>query len=68
MLATLQTGNASADVIGAIAFEFDGDTYVVEGRDAVGNAYATSAVIQLTGVTDITGLSTTAAATVIDIT
>lgn len=55
-----------------IAFEFSGNTYVVQGTDssATGGGaitYATEAVVELTGVTGITGLSATAAANVIDI-
>lgn len=55
-----------------IAFEFSGNTYVVQGVDSsvIGGGaitYATEAVVELTGVTGITGLSATAAANVIDI-
>lgn len=67
LLTTLVSANTTANVLGVLAFEFNGNTYVVEGSDTTGDAYTTSVVVELTGVTGITGLSTTAAANVIDI-
>jgi hypothetical protein len=69
LLTTLVAGGTAgtAEVLGSLAFQFNGNTYVVEGSDTAGDAYVTSVVVQLTGVTGITGLSTTAAANVIDI-
>ncbi len=62
--ATLTDADDIASSIGF--FQFNGNTYVVEEtntRNAAGSATATSSsVIELTGVTDISGLATTAAA------
>ena len=63
-----------SDVRATMVFEFGGDTYVVQTREydsdataAVTDASTTEAVVKLVGVTGITGVSTTAAANVIDI-
>lgn len=67
LLATLIVDDADAEY-GTLAFQFNGDTYVVHGSDAVTEAtYATNVVVKLVGLTGITGVSTTAAANVIDI-
>jgi len=51
-----------------VAFEFDGNTYVVYGDDADSdNTYATEAVVELTGVTGITAISATEALNVIHV-
>ena len=64
---TIATGATSTK---SIAFEFSGSTYVITGTttDASDSeTYATDSIIELDGLTSITGLSTTAAANVIDI-
>jgi len=67
LLATLIVDDADAEY-GTLAFQFNGDTYVVHGSDSVAEAtYATNVVVKLVGLTGITGVSTTAAANVIDI-
>ena len=66
---TAQDATATATV----AFEFDGNTYVVQGSDTdagVGDTtivYQTDAVVELIGLTGVTGLNATAAANVIEI-
>ena len=56
------TVTAAADVV-AVAFEFGGNTYIVEGTETgvATDAYTTTAVIELAGVTGFT-MDTTAAA------
>jgi len=69
ILAAAQIVDDSDTEASVLAFEFGGNTYVLNGDDGDSEAtYATEVVIQLTGVTGITGLSTTEAANVIHIT
>lgn len=59
---------ALAGADGTLAFEFDGDTYVVSNHyTANTNVDTTDTVIELTGVTGIDALSTSAAAATIQI-
>jgi Ca2+-binding RTX toxin-like protein len=73
VLASTDQTTGAADAVLTVAFEFGGDTYVVTGTDiadvsgGAAETYATDSIIQLDGVTSITGLSTTASSGVIDI-
>jgi len=59
--------DAGAETV-VVAFEFDGNTYVVMGDDGDSdNTYATEAVIMLEGVTGITAISTTEATNTIHV-
>jgi len=60
---------AGADAVALLAFEFNGDTYLVgETYTHIGTISATDQAVKLVGVTGITGLSTTEAANVIHLT
>lgn len=70
LLTTIVTADGATGTgdVGVLAFEFNGNTYVIEGGDAASDGvYVTGNVIQLTGLTGVTALSTTAAANTIDI-
>jgi len=68
LLATLVVAADGDAEYGTLAFQFDGSTYIVHGSDnAADGTYATEVVVKLVGLTGITGVSTTAAANVIDI-
>ena len=60
------TVTAGVDVV-ALAFEFDGNTYVIEGTEtgAGTNSYTTTTVLELAGVTGMTMDSTAAADTIL---
>ncbi|NOQ77605.1 MAG: hypothetical protein GQ475_07460 [Methylococcaceae bacterium] len=57
---------STASTANVLAFEFDGNTYVYEDS-GLAAATTEALTVELTGVTGITGISTTAAANVIDI-
>jgi Ca2+-binding RTX toxin-like protein len=64
--------NADDDAVGTVAFQFGGNTYLVESNDATSGATTDGTadvqidnVIELTGVTGITALDTAAAANTI---
>jgi len=60
------TVTAGVDVV-AVAFEFDGNTYVIEGTEtgAATDTYTTTTVLELAGVTGMTMDSTAAADTIL---
>jgi len=60
----INEGTSDADQIGVVAFEVDGNTYLIERSDGTndgdiaGDTLATEFVIELTGVTGVDSLST----------
>jgi hypothetical protein len=62
LVATSDTANNAADTYSTVAFEFGGNTYILQEKSAQGgDTEATDLVVELTGVTGVTAIDTTAA-------